>query len=198
MPIEWDLAALKAQPPDNSLLKAAFKELEFFSLLKDLPPEDDSATRDYSTIDDEDALAHWLQARPSAAPLALALDTTNGFIGLSYQVGKAAPCRYPCCTALRATPGIRDRTEKVVHDVKALSLAFARLGVELAKSGPRRHALRFPALRRTGRLFPESLAERYLDRKLNAAAEQQAEATLAIAQASTARSRTAGTINRLP
>ena len=47
VPIEWDLAALRAHSPSNSTLKALYKELEFFSLLKDLAPEDDSATRDY-------------------------------------------------------------------------------------------------------------------------------------------------------
>ena len=48
VPVEWDLATLRAQLTNNSALESLYKELEFFSLLKDLPPEDDSATRDYA------------------------------------------------------------------------------------------------------------------------------------------------------
>src|SRR5690349_1271932 len=48
VPIAWDLSALKAQPADNSALKQVYKELEFTSLLRDLPAEDDSHRRDYA------------------------------------------------------------------------------------------------------------------------------------------------------
>src|SRR5947209_3628068 len=83
VPIEWKLEDLRAQPAHNSVLKSLYKELEFFSLLKDLPPEDDSASRDYKTIEDAAALKAWLEARPADAPLAVTLDPTNSFIGLS-------------------------------------------------------------------------------------------------------------------
>ena len=43
-----------------------------------------------------------------------------------------------------------------------------------------------------GGCSPEALAERYLDRKLNAAAEQQAEATLTLAESAAARSGATG------
>ncbi len=43
VPIEWNLEDLRSQPARNTVLKSLYKELEFFSLLKDLPPEDDSA-----------------------------------------------------------------------------------------------------------------------------------------------------------
>ena len=64
IPLEWDLAALRTQPPDASALKPLYKELEFFSLLKDLPPEDDSATRDYSILDDAAKIQRWLDVPP--------------------------------------------------------------------------------------------------------------------------------------
>jgi len=56
IPLEWNLAALRAQAPDNSGLKSLYKELEFYSLLKDLPPEDDSATRDYALLSEAAAI----------------------------------------------------------------------------------------------------------------------------------------------
>ncbi|MBV8569005.1 MAG: DNA polymerase I, partial [Acidobacteriaceae bacterium] len=67
VPIDIDLEVLRAQPPKNSALKAIYRELEFFSLLKDLAPEDDSATRDYATLPDAAAVAQWLSKRPGTA-----------------------------------------------------------------------------------------------------------------------------------
>src|SRR5579875_2968309 len=69
VPIEWDLNALRSQAPSNSGLKSLYKELEFFSLLKDLAPEDDSATRDYGTLNDSAAVTEWLANRPAEAPI---------------------------------------------------------------------------------------------------------------------------------
>src|SRR5579875_3140097 len=80
VPIEWNLASLRAQQPDNSRLKTLYKELEFFSLMKDLPPEDDSSTRDYGTLADAAAVEEWLDKRPADAPVAIALDLTNAFV----------------------------------------------------------------------------------------------------------------------
>src|SRR4051812_10404999 len=48
VPIAWDLSRLKTQAPDTSALKQVYKELEFTSLLRDLPAEDDSHKRDYA------------------------------------------------------------------------------------------------------------------------------------------------------
>src|SRR5947208_6241792 len=52
VPVEWSLEGLRSQPARNAVLKSLYKEFEFFSLLKDLPPEDDSATRDYKVLAD--------------------------------------------------------------------------------------------------------------------------------------------------
>lgn len=180
IPVEWDLAALRTQPPDTTALKPLYKELEFFSLLKDLPPEDDSASRDYSVLDDPAKIQQWLDARPKDSPLAVALDLTNSFIGMSYKagIGHAVPLNMlTSVSAALESPEV----PKVVHDAKAFLIDLHRLGVHPQNIAEDVMLFTFLLNAEPGAVSPESLAERFLDRKLNAAAEQQAEATLAVA-----------------
>lgn len=179
VPIEWNLGALRAQSPENSRLKALYKELEFFSLLKDLPPEDDSATRDYGILNDAAAVAEWLNQRPADAPIAIALDLTNAFAGLSYEIGHGRAVPLSLLEELR-TLIESESIPKAVHDTKALLVTAARLGVEPRNITEDAMLYAFLLSAEPGGCSPESLAERFLDRKLNAAAEQQAECTLAV------------------
>jgi DNA polymerase I len=181
VPIEWDLEALRTQPFNNSALKVFYKELEFFSLLKDLPAEDDSATRDYAALSDAAAVTEWLAARPADAPLAVALDLTNSFAGLAFHsgIGRAVPLSL--LESLR--PTLESETiPTIVHDFKGFLLAAASLGIQPKNVTEDVMLYAFLLSADPGGCSPEALAERLLDRKLNAAAEQQAEATLAIAE----------------
>ena len=181
VPIEWDLQALRTQAPSNSSLKGLYKELEFFSLLKDLPPEDDSATRDYGALSDETAVAEWLGKRPHDAPLAVALDQTNGFIGFSYRIGEGRSVPLTLLDSVRSVLE-SETVPKVVHDAKAFLLASTDLGLHPQNLVQDVMLYAFLLCADPGGCSPETLAERFLDRKLNAAAEQQAEATLAEAE----------------
>jgi DNA polymerase I len=181
VPIEWDLKTLRAQPPNSSALKALYKELEFFSLLKDLPPEDDSATRDYGTLTDAAAVAAWLEKRPAGAPVAVALDLTNAFVGLSYRLGEGRAVSLSLIDRVRPlfeSESIR----KIAHDAKSLAIGLAGLGIQASHVDEDAMLYAFLLCADPGACSPEALAERFLDRKLNAAAEQQAEATLALAE----------------
>ena len=181
VPIEWDLQALRAQPPSNSGLKGLYKELEFFSLLKDLAPEDDSSTRDYGTLGDPDEVEAWLSKRPGDAPLALALDLTNAFVGMSYRVGEGKSVALSLLDSVRRVIEAED-VPKTVHDAKAFQVAAAGLGLKPRNLNDDVMLYAFLLSAEPGGCSPEALAERILDRKLNAAAEQQAEATLTLAQ----------------
>lgn len=181
VPIEWELETLRTRPVENLALKALYKELEFFSLLKDLPPEDDSATRDYGTLPNASAVEEWLGKRPSDAPIAVSLDLTNSFAGLSYQSGEGRAVPFSLLDAVR--PVLESEAiPKIVHDVKGFLIACSAIGVAPRNLAEDVMLYAFLLSADPGGCSPEALAERYLDRKLNAAAEQQAEATLAVAE----------------
>jgi DNA polymerase I len=181
VPIEWELESLRARPVENSALKALYKELEFFSLLKDLPPEDDSATRDYGALTDSAALSEWFHKRPNYAPVAISLDLTNSFAGLSYQSGEGRAVPFSLLDAIRPVLESEAIT-KIVHDVKGFLIACSAIGIAPKNLAEDVMLYAFLLSADPGGCSPEALAERYLDRKLNAAAEQQAEATLAVAE----------------
>jgi len=179
VPIEWNLESLRAQPPDVTALRGLYRELEFYSLLKDLAPEDDSARRDYAVLTDPAAVSEWLAQRPENAPLAVVLDLTNSFAGLSYRIGQGRAVPLSLIESLR--PVLEsENIPKVAHDAKALLLALSRFGIQPANIAEDAMLYAFLLCADPSACSPETLAERYLDRKLNPAAEQQAEATLAV------------------
>jgi DNA polymerase-1 len=181
VPIEVNVEDLRTAGPNNTLLKSLYKEMEFFSLLKDLAPEDDSATRDYAIVDDAAALTEWLAKRPVGTPIAVAIDNTNEFIGLAYRTGEGRAVPMTLLEAVRPMLEAED-VEKVVHDSKGFLLAMAPLNIKAAAVTGDAMLFAFLISADPGGCSPEALAERFLDRKLNAAAEQQAEATLAVAE----------------
>jgi DNA polymerase I len=181
IPLEWKLEELKTRPVNTTALKGVFKELEFFSLMKDLPPEDDAASRDYGVLTDGDALRDWLAKRPDPAPLAVAIDLTNQHIGLSYRVGQGRAIPLALLDSIKGTLE-SEEIPKAAHDAKAFQLACEQLGVTAKNVADDAMLYAFLMSADPGACSPEALAERFLDRKLNAAAEQQAECTLTIVE----------------
>ena len=179
VPVTWELEQLRASMPDRTRLKQLYKEMEFFSLLKELGPEDDSHKRDFAAVDSAEALEEWLAARAADAPLAITVDATNGFLGLAYVSGsgRAVPFRW----MERIKTAIEDKAiAKVVHDAKLTARELLETGLTI--DGIRDDVMLYAFLLNAdpGGCSLEALSERFLDRKLNAAAEQRAEATLAV------------------
>ena len=85
VPIEFHISDLAAQEPDMAELKKIYKELEFYSLLKELGPTDDSPTRDYATI----------TGREEAAAYAAALEKldSRSRSRLRFDPARKATCR---------------------------------------------------------------------------------------------------------
>ncbi len=178
VPVEVNPTDLKTQLFDNAALKLIYKELEFFSLLKDLPPEDDSGKRDYAVLQNAEEIEGWLAERPAEAPLAVALDATNGYIGLAYATGQGRAVPLSLLPTLRPVLESAE-VPKLAHDVKALFIGFADQGIALTGIEEDVMLYAFLLAADPGSCSPETLSEKYLDRKLNPIAEQQAEATLA-------------------
>src|SRR5579862_2394265 len=79
VPVEFEMANLATREPDITELKKIYKEMEFYSLLKELGPTEDSHTRDYATVpsrEDAAAYAESLRKLDAGRPIAFAIEST--------------------------------------------------------------------------------------------------------------------------
>ena len=190
VPIDFQIADLAAQEPDIAELKKIYKELEFYSLLKELAPVDDSSTRDYAVIagrEEAAAYASSLQKIDPSKPIGFAIRTGGegdlplSTVGVSFQAGVARALSFDYLDLLK--PILEDAGRiKIAHDVKSLQLALARFGIEA--QGFRHDLLLYSFLlcADPAACSSEVLAERYLDRKLGPAAEQHADLAFTLAE----------------
>src|ERR1035437_5965135 len=72
VPVEFSLDAVKAQPPDEALLKAVYKDMEFHSLLKELGPGEDTRARNYKVLGSAEEVRAFLGAA-AGSPVAVAI-----------------------------------------------------------------------------------------------------------------------------
>jgi DNA polymerase-1 len=187
VPVPFDLKLFQTLEPDEALLKAIYKEMEFHSLLKELGPGEDTRTRDYRVIAGEDDLKAWMAAIPEGAPLAVAIaksaegDLAMDAIGLAWQPGEARAVtaeNLPFLKPYLESPAVT----KTVCDVKAALLDLARLGME---GRGFEHDIMLYAFLLDADPGGVSLAEqasRRLDLKLGAAPEQHADIVLELHQ----------------
>jgi DNA polymerase-1 len=187
VPIEFTLESVKSQPQDVVLLKSAYKELEFHSLLKELGPGEDVRARDYRVLETQQELEAWLAGIPGAAPTAvaisksaegeLALDT----IGLAWQPGEGRAVNSENLDALK--PWLENpAASKIVCNVKSALLTLDRMGIE--GRGFDHDVMLYAFLLDadpSGCPLDEQ-ARRRLDLKLGRAPEQHADITLEIWQ----------------
>src|SRR5947209_4969967 len=130
VPISFSIEEVKAQTPDLNALKSLYRELEFFSLLKELGPTEDSHTRDYAVFDNSSALDSWIETAPQDAPLALAFTRGNGELGGSAAIGfalrpgegRAAPLEVVRSSTRAIQELISAERAKVAHDFKSLMM----------------------------------------------------------------------------
>ena len=190
VPVEFEMAKMAAQEPDIAELKKVYKELEFYSLLKEVGPTEDSHTRDYaSLLTREEAMdfGAGLAKLDAATPIAFAVESTMDgglpltMLGVSYQPGTARALSIDFIDAVKPVLEDAGRT-KIAHDVKAVTLELAKQGVEA--KGFRHDVMLYAFLlcADPSACSPSVLAERYLDRKLGAAAEQHADLAVTLAQ----------------
>ncbi len=171
-------------------MKKIYKELEFYSLLKEAGPSEESHTRDYATIGSrEDAVEYvsMLMKLDPEKPIAIAMqssvegDLPLTMIGVSHQAGEARALSTEYLDLLK--PLLEDeKRPKIANDVKAVTLALAKYEIS-ARGFPHDVMLyAFLLCADPSGCSPEVLAERYLDRKLIAAAEQHADLALTLAE----------------
>jgi DNA polymerase-1 len=135
VPVEFSLDAVKARPFDTARLKSVYKELEFYSLLKELGPSEDVRAREYAVITGPEDLRAWLEAVPEGAPVAVAISKSAegefalDTIGLAWKTGEARAVTGPNLAHLK--PWLEDpRAPKIACDVKSALLELDRMGIE--------------------------------------------------------------------
>jgi DNA polymerase-1 len=183
VPVPFDLDALRTLEPDESLLKAIYKEMEFHSLLKELGPAEDSRTHDYRAIGGEDELEAWMAEVPDGAPVAIAISkSADGefaldTIGLAWRPGEARAVTAENLAHLK--PYLEcGAAPKIACDVKTALLELARLGIE--GRGFQHDIMLYAFLLDAdpGGVTLEEQARRRLDLKLGASPEQHADIVL--------------------
>ena len=183
VPVPFHLDALHTLEPDEALLKTIYKQMEFYSLLKELGPAEDTRARDYRVIASEDELQTWLAAIPDGTPVAVAiLKSAEGefaldTVGLAWRPGEARAVNGGNLARLK--PWLeRESVPKIACDVKTTLLDLARMGIE--GRGFQHDIMLYAFLLDAdpGAVTLEEQARRRLDLKLGASPEQHADITL--------------------
>ena len=135
VPVPLDLDALRARQPDEALLKAVYKDMEFHSLLKELGPAEDTRARDYRVLSGPEELQQWMAQAPAGAPCAVAVSKSAegefelDAVGLARNPGEARAVTSHDLQHLKGW--LEDAAApKIACDVKTALLELARLGIE--------------------------------------------------------------------
>lgn len=163
VPLTIPLDDLGLREPDRAELETFYREMEFFTFLRDLAPVKKVVTEDYGVIDAGDIPA-W--AGENTVGVAL----FDGHLGVARAAGQARSC-----------PGhewLKSAQPKVAHDAKALYAA------EPGVQGITRDVMleAFLLTADGGNAAFDSLCEIYLQEKPGARADQRADLVLRLAE----------------
>lgn len=173
-PVEWCLESLTAQEPDIPVLKTIYRELEFFSHLKELGPAEATEDKDYKTLLTADEVAAFLNEIPADAPVAVAIETG---IGLAYKPGQGRGIPFDLIEPVKSL--IEDpKRPKITHDVKAVVTSLEQRGMRPAAIQHDVMLYAFLLVADPAGCSCEVLAEKYLDRKLGTSADMRADCAL--------------------
>ncbi len=187
VPIEFDLGAVAAAAPDTDALKPLYRELEFFSLLRELSAGDGLESSDFRQLDSEEAVRAYLDAIPEGAAFAIALkgggegELDLAMLGLSSKAGEGRVISAPLIAAARGALEDESRP-KIGHDIKSLMLALERFGVSPRGFTDDIMIYGFLLSADPSGCSLETLAEKYLARTLRGGAEHGAEAAFVLAE----------------
>ena len=179
MPVEWSLEALVSNEPDVTALRQLYRELEFFSLLKETGPVASVEGKDYKRLTSAEEVREFLAEIPEEAPLAIAVAEPE--IGLAWQTGQARAVPAECWPVLKALLEDEKRP-KITHDAKTAYLILCRHGIEARGFAEDILLHAFLLSADPAGSACEVLAEKYLDRKLSEQVELRADCALELYQ----------------
>ena len=129
VPIPFDPDALRVQQPDVESLKPLFRELEFFSHLKELGPSEDARPRDFAPLTTGDAVRAFVEGIPEHGVLSIAFLTQQNEIGLACRPSEA---RSLPAARLRELQSALENPDlpKASNDLKSLTLNLLKAGIQ--------------------------------------------------------------------
>jgi DNA polymerase-1 len=165
VPLGVRLEDLAAREPDRAALEAIYRELEFFTFLRDLGEAPEETPEDYGPADDLSTFANGI------APVGVA--AFDGSIGAATKPGVAR-----ACPAQAALEFLESDQEKVVHDWKALLTQYPKI------NGVTRDLMLecFLLTADGGNAAFDSMCQVYLGKKPGARADQRADLVLRMAE----------------
>jgi len=128
VPIPFELEALGVREPDTEALKSLYKELEFFSHLKELGPSEDARPRDFAPLETAEAVANFVEGIPEGSALALAFSIDLDEIGLSCRPAEARSLSVSRLSELRSALE-NPEIPKAASDLKSLTLHLLKRGI---------------------------------------------------------------------
>ncbi len=189
VPISWNLEELAAHEPDKKALAELYRELEFFSLLKDLDAGDQETApaEDFQQFESAAALEEWLERLPLDGRLGVALSETGEgelkqtLLGLAAQPheGRSVPGNL----LPRVRPLLEDpERQKAALDIKSLWLRLRRLGLEPAGFTDDPVLYNFLLTADPASSTPEAVLQRRLGRRADSRVEALAAWSLELAR----------------
>jgi len=128
VPVPFELENLRTQEPDIEQLKPLYKELEFFSHLKELGPSEDVRERDFASLADSAALTGYIANLPEETPLSIGFSPELAEFGLACRTCEARSLPAARLGELRAN--LEDPLlPKATADLKTLTLHLLKQGI---------------------------------------------------------------------
>lgn len=176
VPIEFNLQAAQCGPPNVDQLKELYKELEFYSLIKELGASEDKRERDYAVIETADQAQAYAATIPDGEVVAMVISPATLLEPVRAGISFAEAEGRSMDLDLAIEAGLLEKVN-TTHDLKAAILLAPQAN---CKDDVRLLDFLVTADPSNGTL--SALTEKYLDRKLEAGLEQQADCvrTLAI------------------
>jgi len=173
VPVSFDLEALCVREPDLEALKPLYKELEFFSHLKELGPSEDSRPRDFAPLETHAAVAVFVKSIPSDTPLSIAFSSDHTEAGLACRPAEARSL--PLGRLAELKTALEDAgLPKAASDLKSLSIALQRQGIHARNLRDDISIYAFLLDADPGACSLESLVERRLDLRAGPRADERA------------------------
>ncbi len=189
VPISWELEDLAAREPDKKALAELYRELEFYSLLKDLGAGETEAApeEDFREFKTPEALEDWLGRLAPGARLGVALSETGEgelkqtLLGLAARPGEGRSLGADLLPRVRSILEDPDR-KKAALDIKSLCLRLRRFGLEPAGFSDDPILYNFLLTADPASSTPEAVLQRRLGRRADSRVEALAAWSLELAR----------------